>query len=297
MQRANVNGIELAWRSIGHVGDPALLMIQGLSMSSVAWPESMVEGLADRGFRVITFDNRDAGQSSKLDHLGSPGAVMPVLRRLLGVPQPPPYSLADMAADAVGLLDELGIESAHVVGVSMGGMIGQRMAIQHAARVASLVSLSSSTGRRGSLFPSRRVAMHMAKGSGLRGEDAKFDYQDTLWQLLSSPSYPMTEAERHQFIRRLLAHGMSTSGAMRQASAILADVDRRERLQAVSTPSLVIHGDADAMLDVRGGRETARAIPGATLRIVEGMGHDLPDSLVPTLVDWIHSHATGVDRS
>ena len=297
MQRADVNGIELAWRSVGHVGDPVLLMIQGLSMPSVAWPESMVTGLADRGFRVITFDNRDAGQSSKLDHLGSPGAVTPVIRRLLGVPVSPPYTLSDMAGDAAGLLAELGIETAHVVGVSMGGMIGQRMAIQHAGRVSSLVSLSSSTGRRGSLFPSRRVALHMAKGSNLRGEKAKFDYHDTLWQLLSSPSYPMTDAERHGFIRRLLEHGMSAAGALRQASAILADTGRREELRNVSIPSLVIHGDADAMLHVRGGRETAHAIPGAELKIVSGMGHDLPESLLPTLVDWIHSHAARAEHA
>lgn len=293
MQRVTVNDVELAFRCIGSRGAPALLMVQGLSMSSVAWPESMLTALADRGYHVVVFDNRDAGQSTKLDHLGSPGAVRPVLRRILGVPADPPYTLSDMADDAVGLLDCLGIESAHVVGVSMGGMIGQRIAIEHAERVSSLVSLSSSTGRRGSLFPARRVALHMLRGARLADDEAKFNYQDTLWQLLSSPAYPMTEAERHGFIRRLMRHGTSTTGALRQVAAILADTGRREALASLSIPSLVIHGDADTMLNVRGGHDTARAIPGAVMKVVSGMGHDLPESLVSTLVDWIHSHAAG----
>ncbi len=293
MQRAAVNDVELAYRCIGSQGAPSILMIQGLSMSSAAWPESMLTALADRGYQVVVFDNRDAGQSTKLDHLGVPGAVLPVLRRMLGLPVSPPYTLSDMASDAVGLLDILDIPSAHIVGVSMGGMIGQRLAIQHGDRVSSLVSLSSSTGRRGSLFPSRKVSLHMARGARLGSDTARFDYHDTLWQLLSSPAYPMTEAERHGFIRRLLAHGMSTDGALRQASAIFADTNRQQALASVTVPSLVIHGDADAMLSVRGGQETARAIPGAELKIVSGMGHDLPESLVPTLVDWIHAHTAG----
>ncbi|MEM9690532.1 MAG: alpha/beta hydrolase, partial [Pseudomonadota bacterium] len=160
-----------------------------------------------------------------------------------------------------------------------------------ADRVQSLVSLSSSTGQRGSLFPHRRVALHMLRGAAAGADRSKFDYHDTLWQLLSSPSYPMTEAERHGFIRRLLDHGMSTAGSLRQAAAILADHRRCESLASVQAPTLVIHGDADTMLNVRGGRQTADAIPGATLKVIAGMGHDLPESLVPSLVDSIHSHA------
>jgi pimeloyl-ACP methyl ester carboxylesterase len=277
---APANGIELAYQEVGDPDGEPLLLVMGLATQMLAWPEELCSLLAERGFRVIRFDNRDIGHSTKLDHAGVPGR----LDLLLGRRESAAYLLSDMADDAVGLLDHLGIESAHVVGVSMGGMIGQTLAIEHPDRIRSLVSMHSTTG-------SRRVGQPTLKVFGLMLSEAPRDREAFVqriartYEMIGSPAYP-TDAER---LRRVAGEswdrGHNPRGVLRQMHAISASGDRTTALRRLALPATVIHGTRDTLVRLSGGRATARAIPNARLRIVEGMGHDLPRDLWPLFAD------------
>jgi pimeloyl-ACP methyl ester carboxylesterase len=267
-----------------------LLLVAGLGLDLTSWPQRMVDGFVERGFRVVRLDNRDAGRSSRID-APPPGR----LRQLLARPRPDAYDLADMAADTVGLLDALGIERAHLVGMSMGGMIAQTVAIEHTSRVRSLTSISSTTGRRTvgwqhpSLLP-RLIAPRKA------GRDAYVESSLVMWSLIGSAAYASDPDVLRTRAEATFDRGVSASGAVRQMLAILTQDDRTPRLRSLRVPALVIHGTADKMVHVSGGRSTASAIPGAELLLVDGMGHDLPAELFETFVEAIARTADRADQ-
>jgi pimeloyl-ACP methyl ester carboxylesterase len=279
---APANGIEIAYQEAGDPAGEPLLLVMGLATQMLAWDEEFCALLAGRGFRVVRFDNRDIGHSTMLDAAGVPS------RRdlFLGRRESVAYLLSDMAADAVGLMDHFGISSAHVAGVSMGGMIGQTLAIEHRERVRSLVSMHSTTGSRRVGTPTlRAVAMMMSKAP--RDRQGYVERVIKTYGLIGSPAYPMDEPRLREVAGRMYDRSHNPRGVLRQMHAISASGDRTASLRKLSLPVTVIHGSRDPLIRPSGGRATARAIPGARLRLVEGLGHDLPRDLWPIFVDEI----------
>jgi pimeloyl-ACP methyl ester carboxylesterase len=280
-------GMELCYQTFGDPEDEPLLLVMGLSGPLTWWDEELCRMLARAGFHVIRFDNRDVGCS---DRAGGRVRRLDLVRAFVGLPGRTPYTMSDLAADAVGLLDHLGIERAHLAGVSMGGMIVQTMAIEHPERVASLVSIMSTTGRRSvgwqhpALFP--RLLAPRARTREQYVEGAL-----VMSRLIGSPGYPEDAETARARAGETWDRGVSASGTLRQMVAILRQPDRSRALKALHVPAAVIHGSADRMVHVSGGRATAAAIPGAELVIVDGMGHDLPPALFPTYVAVIRRTA------
>ena len=290
MPRAHANGIEIEYESFGDPEDPALLLVMGLGAQMILWPEEFCEALADRGHHVVRFDNRDIGLSTRLDHAGLPDVVGALAAVAQGRPVAAPYRLADMAADAAGLLDALDLSSAHVVGASMGGMIAQTLAVEHPGRVRTLTSIMSTTGDP-SLPQARPEAMAMLLTPAPTQRAAAIEHGVRLWRTIGSPGFPFDEAEVRATAGRAFDRGVSPAGVARQLVAILASGSRRDVLAGVRAPTLVIHGAADPLIPVEAGRATAAAVRGAELLEIDGMGHDLPRALWPTLVDAIAKHA------
>ena len=278
----------------GARANPRVLMIHGIGCQIVQWPESMIQGLADAGFCVIAFDNRDVGLSFEFD--GPPPSVEKLAQAIGtdGSSIDPPYSLGDMAQDAVDLLDHLGQGGAHVVGVSMGGMISQRMAIHHPERVYSLTSIMSSTGNPDLPQPAPEVIGAMLSAPETDEIDAIVAANEATARVIGGPHYDSVELGMGRAARAAAERAYRPIGFVRQLAAILADGSRVEALGQVSSPSLVIHGDADPLVPVEAGRETAASIPGASLHEIEKMGHDLPEPLIPEIVDAIVSHISTV---
>jgi pimeloyl-ACP methyl ester carboxylesterase len=273
-----VNGVELCHETFGDAGGRPLLLVMGLGAPMIWWDEEFCETLAAQGFHVIRFDNRDSGRSSRMR--GRANLAQAYLLR--GAP----YSLADMAADTAGLLDALGVPAAHVAGASMGGMIAQTLAFRYPSRVLSLTSIMSSTGGRLVGRPSGRAASMLLSAPPRN----RADYVEMLvrtFRLIGSPGYPFDEARMRERAERTYDRGVHRSGTVRQLAAIMADRDRTPRLRTVRIPALVVHGAQDPLVHVSGGRATARAIPGADLDIVPGMGHDLPRAVWPRVVTGI----------
>lgn len=285
------NGIEIAYEDHGSPGNPVMLMVQGLGMPLAAWPPVMIEGLVAEGFRVVTFDNRDIGRSQLLKEMSVPNMLWQTLRRMTGMKVKAPYQLADMMRDVVGLLNGLNIDSAHVVGVSMGGMISQLLAIHEPERVQSLTSIMSSTGRRKLPGPSRVVTRHVMRGPKAPTDEARLAYHWKLWRLIGSPGYRLPDEELSEFLQRVFARGMTAAGTARQTLAILATPTRVSELTKLDVPTLVIHGDSDPLIPVECGFDTASVIPGARITVIEGMGHDIPVALTERLVRLISQHA------
>jgi pimeloyl-ACP methyl ester carboxylesterase len=286
MPRAKVGALELAYADDG-AGVP-LVLVMGIGAQMVLWDERLIAALVARGFRVIRFDNRDVGESSRLDHLGTPRPIETLVRGFARLPRllpvRAPYTLSDMASDVVGLLGALGIERAHVVGVSMGGMIAQHVAIEHPHRVASLTSIMSSTGAR--LFPKPSALRVLFTPMGRTVEEAEERFL-AVWRVIGSPGYPLDEARLRRVAREVVARGYSPRGFLRQLAAIAASGDRTERLGGVRAPALVMHGREDPLIPVRGGRDTARALRRSRYLEFPGMGHDLPAPLFPRFADEI----------
>ncbi len=263
---------------------PVVLLIMGLAMQLTAWPPSLIKALVDAGYRVICFDNRDIGLSQHFDSLGTPSLIWASLKYRMRMPIKPPYRLEDMAADAVGVLDALHIQRAHIVGVSMGGMIAQRVAIAAPERVASLTSIMSTSGARG--LPEARPAVLKA----LLGKPKSSDLQDVLaynmqlFKAIGSPGFPMAEAELKERVLVGLRRNYHPSGAVRQMLAIAADVTRARQLEKIAAPTLVLHGKADPLVPFGCGVDTAKRIAGSRLVGIEGMGHDLPPGVVQQLL-------------
>ena len=290
MPDIQANGITLHYEDKGDPANPVILLIMGLGAQMTLWPDELVEGLVQRGFRVIRYDNRDIGLSQKMEGAKAPGIARQVIFGKLGLPPKTPYSLSDMAADAVGLLDALGIDKAHVVGASMGGMIAQLVAIEHPGRVASLTSIMSTTGSRKVPAAQKEALEVLTKRPESTDRDVLIEHGLKIQRTIGSPGYPVEEARA----RRLVAAGIDRSfypaGMPRQLAAIIADGDRTARLAGVTAPTLVIHGEDDPLVPCEGGRATADAIPGATLKTYPGMGHSLPLELVDDIADDIANH-------
>jgi pimeloyl-ACP methyl ester carboxylesterase len=283
---ARVGNVELAYERFGDPTHSALLLVMGLGTQMLGWHEEFCEALAERGFHVIRYDNRDIGRSTKLS-AHPPPTTRQLLRRDKRVAA---YTIADMADDGIGLLDALGIERAHVVGASMGGMIAQTIAFRHPERVLSLVSIMSNTGAPWSgqpALPTYRFLLRRAP----RDRDGFVEHLVRLFSRIGSPSFPRDEAEMRRRAGMAYDRGHDPAGAGRQLAAILASPNRTVDLGRIAVPTLVIHGTRDKLVAPSGGRATAKAIPGARLLMMEGMGHDLPREVWPRIVEAIAQNA------
>ena len=272
MTTIRANGIEIAYEEAGSKDGPVLLLVNGFTSQLISWDPKLIELLVDAGFRVITFDNRDVGLTTKT---GSEPHE-------LGTP--PKYTLADMAADGMALLTALGIERAHIVGASMGGMIVQQMAIDHPDRVLSMTSIMSTTGDT-SVGGASQEAMQALLTPPPREREANLDHAAKLWKVISGPHYD--EAKSRDRAARSYDRCFNPVGSTYQMAAIMGSGDRTEKLGHVTCPALVIHGKVDPLVGLTGGEATARAIPGAELLVFDDMGHDLPLPLLPDIVGAI----------
>jgi pimeloyl-ACP methyl ester carboxylesterase len=284
MSQIAANGIQLEYDEHGKAEDPPILLIMGLSAQMTAWDDEFVTDLAGRGFRVIRFDNRDIGLSTWFDDAGTPdlGAAM-----LSGKMPDPVYNMADMAADAAGLLDSLGIDRAHIVGASMGGMIAQTFAIAYPARTWSLTSIFSTTGNSEVGQPRGEVVSALFLAPRPESRDAVIEAGVLGSRLLGSPGFPVEEARIRERTAAAYDRAWHPDGVLRQTLAVIGQPDRTDDLKRLDVPTLVVHGDADPLVDPSGGRATAEAVPGAELWVVPGMGHDIPPSLFGELADRI----------
>jgi pimeloyl-ACP methyl ester carboxylesterase len=288
--QANGLAIEVEDSGAGAPRDPVLL-IMGLGMQLVAWPQQLVDALVQAGHRVIRLDNRDIGLSQRLDHLGQPNLLWEGTKRQFGLPVRAPYTLADMAADALGVLDALGVQRAHVVGASLGGMIAQRAALAAPGRVLSLTSMMSSSGARFLPGPSPQVLRVLFTKPADRSEEAILAYYLRLFRAIGSPGFPTADAQlRALILASLRRGGYHPAGGARQVAAMAADVSRAQELRRITAPTLVLHGADDPLVPLANGKDTAQRIPGARLVTVPGMGHDLPPGVVERLLDPLLSH-------
>jgi pimeloyl-ACP methyl ester carboxylesterase len=289
-QIARANGIDLCYEIFGDADAEPMLLIMGLGTQMIHWDDDFCRQLAARGFRVIRFDNRDIGKSSKFSG-GKRLTAMEMLKlRFLKIPMQAPYKLRDMAEDTIGLMDALHISSAHVVGASMGGMIAQEIAISFPQRVRSLTSIMSTTGNPKLPSPTREaMATLMAPPPATKEE--YFERFAKTWKVLRVGSFPEDEALDHGRAERTFARGLNPAGIGRQLRAVLASGSRKERLRSVKAPTLVIHGTVDPLVHPEAGKDTAASIPGAKLMMIEGMGHALPIRMWPQIIDAIDKHA------
>jgi pimeloyl-ACP methyl ester carboxylesterase len=290
MSRAQANGIEIEYETFGNPADPPLLLVMGLTAQLTVWDTAFCQQLAERGRYVIRYDNRDVGLSSWFDGQDVDMAAL-FMARLGGGEMPAvPYTLSDMAADGIGLLDALGIAKAHVVGASMGGMIVQTMALEHPHRLLTMTSIMSMTGEPG-YGEASPEAMEALLTPPPSERDAVIDRAAEVSKIFSSPRY-FDEDRTRRRAGEDFDRAFHPEGAARQMGAILASGSRSEALQQVKVPTLVIHGRADTLVSLSGGERTAELIPGASLLVLNDMGHDLPEPLWPTVVDAIISHTT-----
>lgn len=294
-QMAKANGIELCYEVFGAPDAEPLFLIMGLGAQMILWDDEFCRDLAARGFRVIRFDNRDIGHSAKMTG-GKPLRPMELLKlRIFKIAPEAPYKLWDMADDAVGLMDALGIKAAHIVGASMGGMIAQEIAMRHPDRILSLTSIMSTTGNPRLPQPTPEASAMLLAPPPKTKEEFLDRFAKT-WKLLRGGSFPLDEAKDSERAERIYARGLNPAGVGRQLRAILASGDRRERLRSVKTPTLVIHGTVDPLVRPEGGKDTAASIPGAKLLLIEGMGHAIPIPMWPTIIGAIADHAHGATK-
>lgn len=286
MARISANGILLEYDEFGERGRPPLLMVMGLGAQMTRWDERFLTGLADAGHHVIRFDNRDVGLSQKFDEAGTPeiGAIMAAAAA--GREPAVPYTLDDMAADALGLLDALDLDAAHVCGVSMGGMIAQTMALNARVRVRSLTSIMSSTGDP-SLPPAQPDAMAALMSPPGRNREEAIARAVEVGRVIGSPGFPQDAEVAAARAARDYDRSAYPDGVARQMAAVVASGNRRPRLEALSVPALVVHGEADPLVPVAAGIDTHQALQGSVLLVIEGMGHDLPEPVWPRIIDAI----------
>ena len=285
------NGVQIEVDDQGPAGAEPLLLIMGLGMQLIAWPQELVQLLVMRGFRVLRMDNRDAGLSQGFDHLGVPNLAWAGMRYAMRLPIRAPYSIADMAADALGVLDARGIARAHVCGASMGGMIAQHLAARHPQRVKSLTLIMTTTGARRLPQPSMRVRRALLARPDGRDEAAVVAHLEGLLGVIGSPAYPPEPALLRQRLQALVRRAWRPAGTARQITAVAADGDRSALLPSIQAPTHVIHGEADPLVPVAAGRDLAARIAGASSDIVPGMGHDLPQQLLPRYAEGIAINA------
>lgn len=287
----SANGIAIEVEDDGPPGGEPLLLVMGLGMQLTSWPPDLVRLLVAQGFRVIRLDNRDAGLSQGFDHLGTPNVALAGLQHLLHLPVKAPYTLADMARDALGVLDALGIERAHVVGASMGGMVAQHLAAAAPGRVASLTLAMTSSGARRlpqATLAARRVMLQRPRGPGV---EAIVDHLVHVFTVIGSPAYPPEPATFRAHLSASVQRAWRPAGTLRQLAAVIADGDRTPLLAGLRLPTHVIHGAADPLIPLPHGQDLARRIPGATSDWIAGMGHDLPAALLPRMAEGIAANA------
>jgi len=268
----------------------------GLGMQLTSWPAAFCQGLVDQGFYVVRFDNRDSGLSAKLNHLGKPNMALAYLKSFLRLPISSGYKLDDMAADAVAILDAVQVHKAHIVGVSMGGMIAQIVAGKYPERTLSLTSIMSTSGRRGlpGATPAARRAI-LTRPANPNDLEAVVQHMMRTFRTIGSPAFPTPDAELRTRIMTSIQRNVNTAGVLRQLAAIAASGDRVDLLKSLRTRTLVIHGTSDPLVPVACGRDTAKLVQAAQLREIEGMGHDLPPGLMRPLVDMISTHCKEQD--
>jgi pimeloyl-ACP methyl ester carboxylesterase len=284
MPSTTANGITLDYETTGDPGRPPLLLIMGLGAQLIAWDDDFVDTLAARGFYMVRFDNRDVGHSTWFDEAGVPDVMAAFLGQVRSA-----YLLSDMAADAAGLLDALGLESAHVVGVSMGGMIAQSLAIHDPGKVRTLISIMSTTGDR-TVGQPHQEAMAALMVPPPESKQEAVELSLKTWRVIGSPGFPFREDRIAAKAAAAYDRAFHPAGVARQLVAIVASPDRTPQLRQLEVPTLVIHGESDPLVDPSGGQATAAAVPGATLWTIPGMGHDLPVELFADLADRIAAH-------
>jgi pimeloyl-ACP methyl ester carboxylesterase len=292
--KIKANGIDIEVEDTGADGSqndrPAVLLIMGLGMQLIAWPPALVQALVDAGYRVIRHDNRDVGLSQHFDHLGVPNLMWAGLQHKLGFSPRAPFTLADMAADALGVLEALKIERAHIVGVSMGGMIAQRVAIAAPKRVLSLTSIMSSSGARGLPSAEPQVLKALLSRPASSAPQDVVNHYINLYTVIGSPDFVVPEADLRERILAGVVRSFRPVGTMRQMLAIVADTTRADELQRIRCPTLVVHGKADPLVPLACGQDTARRIPGAHFEAIDGMGHDLPPGVVAEVLRVLLPH-------
>lgn len=286
-------GIEIFYEDHGDPAHDTILLVMGLGAQLTLWPDELVEALVGEGFRVIRYDNRDIGLSQKMEGARAPGLAMQVLRKKIGFPAKVPYTLTDMAHDGIGVLDALGIESAHVVGASMGGMIAQLMAVHHGHRLRSMTSIMSSTGN-GKLPQAEKHAMEalIAPITSME-EESLVAHGLNIAKNIGSPGFPFDPEQQRERVLKNVRRSVYPAGPPRQLAAIIDDGCRRSRLAQVRVPTLVLHGEDDPLVKLEAGEDTARHISGARLVTIPGWGHDIPLPLVPRVAQEIVTHARG----
>jgi pimeloyl-ACP methyl ester carboxylesterase len=289
-------GITLCYETFGDPSDHTALLIMGLGTQMVAWQDDFCLALADRGLHVVRFDNRDIGHSTHV--AGPPPTIPQLLRRSKRAAT---YTLADMAEDAAGLLRELELGPAHVIGASMGGMIAQTLAARHPRHVRSLVSMMSNTGRLRagqpalSIYPLFLRNVALGRHAGAVGRDAFIASAERVFATIGSTGIPRGPNEIRELAALSYDRDHDPHGTGRQLAAVIASGDRTRELQGITAPTLVIHGTVDRLVAYSGGLATARAIPGAKLMAIEGMGHDMPRAVWPRLITAIAAHAAQAD--
>jgi pimeloyl-ACP methyl ester carboxylesterase len=288
----SVNGIALEVEDHGSPSGEPLLLVMGLGMQLVAWHEDFVASLVKRGFRVVRFDNRDIGLSQRFDQLGVPNLALASIKYTVGLSVKSPYSLPDMAADAVGILDALGIRKAHVCGASMGGMIAQHIAAKHPRRVRSLTLMMTTSGSRRLPQATLKVRSAMiARPKDPKDIDSIVAHFVRIYRLIGSPAYPASDAYLNERLGMSVRRAYRPAGTARQLMAIVADGDRSRLLGGIRLPTQVLHGAQDPLVPVAAGHDLAAKIPGAELDVIDGMGHDLPVALWPRFAAGIASAA------
>jgi pimeloyl-ACP methyl ester carboxylesterase len=291
------NGIDIAYDEFGDPKAPVILLIMGLGTQMIAWPVPFCEALAQHGFRVVRFDNRDVGLSTKFDKAAPVDVMASFAQAMAGKAVDAPYRLDDMAADAIGLMDVLGIQRAHMVGASMGGMIAQVIAAKYPSRTRSLVSIMSSSGDP-NLPPGKpeAIAALLAPRPSADDREKLIEHGMKVYRVIGSPGFPTPDAELYAKIAQAAERSYYPVGVGRQLVAVLASGSRVDLLKTITAPTLVVHGADDPLVPVEAGKDTAKHVPGAALKIVPGMGHDLAPGLVPILVEAIADHCLAADR-
>lgn len=291
MPNIRANNIELYYEENGPADGPVILLVMGLGAQMIAWPEEFIHGLVSKGYRVIHYDNRDVGLSQWMDGAKTPNLVWTMFKARIGLPVRVPYTLGDMAADGIGLLDALGIDKAHVVGASMGGMIVQLMAANYPERTLSMTSIMSSSGKAG--LPGARPDIQrqfMVKRPPDASREEAVAFGAELVNAFSYPDPARPENAHAEMAAKAFDRGYYPVGTRRQLLAIIADGSRVERLKTIKVPTLVVHGGADPLVPKEGSEDIARHIPGARLEIIDEMAHDLPPSQVGRILDLIAGH-------
>ena len=297
MPKTMANGIELHYEEHGSPSDPAMLLIMGFGAQLTLWPDELVEALAAEGFRVIRYDNRDIGLSHKFDGVKAPGLVRMTLMSKIGMTPRVPYTLADMAADGIGLLDALAIEKAHIVGASMGGMIAQHVAAKYPERCLSFTQVFSTTGNPKLPAAKKEALQALVTRPKSDAEEALVEHGIMLARTIGSPAYPSPEDRLRERALTSVRRSFYPQGPTRHLSAIVADGDRRAMLREIGVPTLVLHGEDDPLVPCEGGHDTANCIPNAKLKTIPGWGHDLPLELVDELSQDIATHAKSSARA